>query len=119
FHIERNTTARPGMLFVSVNRRPPASPLFPYTTLFRSVSFDADTYTLDGASFTGGVALTGATLNVTTTASATGLMTQSGGVLGGRSAEHTTELQALAYRECPGLLANTIASRATLTISST
>src|SRR4030067_1358570 len=66
--------------FFLMIRRPPRSTLFPYTTLFRSIN---------GFSSAG----TGAGIHITGT-SATG-----------RSEEHTSELQSLAYLVCRLLLA--------------
>src|SRR2546423_10157702 len=63
-------------------RRPPRSTLFPYTTLFRSVVLLAREHVDDAVERLGRVV----------------------GVHGGRSEEHTSELQSLAYLVCRLLL---------------
>src|ERR1041384_8650022 len=65
------------LVFFLMIRRPPRSTLFPYTTLFRS----------DCAHRRGGAQLA-----------------QPGGRFAGRSEEHTSELQSLAYLVCRLLL---------------
>src|SRR2546423_8835814 len=68
-------------------RRPPRSTLFPYTTLFRSFAVhrqDADLHAVSLATF--------------------GLVHRSLGRSAGRSEEHTSELQSLAYLVCRLLL---------------
>src|SRR2546423_7700461 len=68
-------------------RRPPRSTLFPYTTLFRSM----DPFTLA----TGVVGLLGVTLQISQIVNS---------YIEGRSEEHTSELQSLAYLVCRLLL---------------
>src|SRR2546423_8753967 len=65
-------------------RRPPRSTLFPYTTLFRSEEHRRSALALPRASLVG-------------------LVTRLGNLVG-RSEEHTSELQSLAYLVCRLLL---------------
>src|SRR2546423_11077722 len=70
-------------------RRPPRSTLFPYTTLFRSPCREVDPLGVGP----GAPAVAG------------GLVDRGRGVVrGGRSEEHTSELQSLAYLVCRLLL---------------
>src|SRR2546425_6092021 len=73
-------------------RRPPRSPLFPYTTLFRSVISSPDTATTPGEvrAETCSPAMPHVTMLTLTPAM--------------RSEEHTSELQSLAYLVCRLLL---------------
>src|SRR2546425_4437061 len=83
--------------FFLMIRRPPRSTLFPYTTLFRSAVTESGAGTVnvtDNDSAT-------VTLSGTTTAVEGG--TTEGGTTG-RSEEHTSELQSLAYLVCRLLL---------------
>src|SRR2546425_2106196 len=71
-------------------RRPPRSTLFPYTTLFRSKAcgiFETDRYQ-----------------PIRVWACAAGFSTRRFGIRNGRSEEHTSELQSLAYLVCRLLL---------------
>src|SRR3989441_8645847 len=71
-------------------RRPPRSTLFPYTTLFRSI--DEKNGDAIGS------------LNAEKQAGANGCGSVPATGLGGRSEEHTSELQSLAYLVCRLLL---------------
>src|SRR2546425_6274080 len=78
-------------------RRPPRSTLFPYTTLFRSPVREVDEperQILDGAAHRGDLAET----------RLHGLGAPGHAVRVGRSEEHTSELQSLAYLVCRLLL---------------
>src|SRR2546425_8680296 len=78
-------------------RRPPRSTLFPYTTLFRSVSILSYQHCENRLlSSTGGAEVTGVGLEAS---EARGF--EHGGY---RSEEHTSELQSLAYLVCRLLL---------------
>src|SRR2546425_9404329 len=70
-------------------RRPPRSTLFPYTTLFRSLADTRLVRVVDLARAVGGDLLRGRA---------------AGDALRGRSEEHTSELQSLAYLVCRLLL---------------
>src|SRR3712207_8137462 len=74
-------------------RRPPRSPLFPYTTLFRSEA----TYRLAPAD-------TGSTIRVAVTASNAGGDTAAWSAHTARSEEHTSELQSPQNLVCRSLL---------------
>src|SRR2546425_9652092 len=79
-------------------RRPPRSTLFPYTTLFRSLAEDGVRAGAAGLALgvgAGGAAILGASLTY-------GLYAMA--VAAGRSEEHTSELQSLAYLVCRLLL---------------
>src|SRR3712207_9002480 len=81
-------------------RRPPRSTLFPYTTLFRSWSFDSLCFlstSPGGAGETGGQGTTGA--RSTGRRGAADLVD-----VDGRSEEHTSELQSRQYLVCRLLL---------------
>src|SRR2546425_6427181 len=77
-------------------RRPPRSTLFPYTTLFRSGNFLAESSTSPAGDTTRGP----------TTASSVSLKhsRRAGKGSAERSEEHTSELQSLAYLVCRLLL---------------
>src|SRR5258705_4751504 len=81
-------------------RRPPRSTLFPYTTLFRSVTVSDGTVNCVGTVAAGSCALT------PTTAGAKTLTATYGGdaTFNGRSEEHTSELQSLRHLVCRLLL---------------
>src|SRR2546425_5123935 len=77
-------------------RRPPRSTLFPYTTLFRSYNISSAGTVFPSIRYTGRLAT-----------DPLGLMPQDEEVSGespGRSEEHTSELQSLAYLVCRLLL---------------
>src|SRR2546425_12001327 len=78
--------------FFLMIRRPPRSTLFPYTTLFRSL-----TATYNGFVNGDGTSSLTAQATLSTTATATS-------DVGTRSEEHTSELQSLAYLVCRLLL---------------
>src|SRR2546425_4652924 len=80
-------------------RRPPRSTLFPYTTLFRSVSWA--TPMLYGLGFIGLFVMGGLTGLFL---AALGLDVHVQAQRGERSEEHTSELQSLAYLVCRLLL---------------
>src|SRR3712207_8845370 len=88
------------MLFFLMIRRPPRSTLFPYTTLFRSDRFNR---------FTRSVALTGRSAGSLASARPRGKSISRGRAglraeAGGRSEEHTSELQSRQYLVCRLLL---------------
>src|SRR3712207_8183400 len=97
------------VLFVLMIQRPPRSPLFPYTTLFRSQRSLSDlTYYLIGLRWEGtwGLAdLTNATLHDPVDREAGSLTSDF--AAGGRSDEHTSELQSRQYLVCRILLSTT------------
>src|SRR2546425_4038464 len=78
-------------------RRPPRSTLFPYTTLFRSMSHQAAAGDYDAMKKTFGFSLR--IVSFITLPAAVGLI-----ILRERSEEHTSELQSLAYIVCRLLL---------------
>src|SRR3712207_7543057 len=84
-------------------RRPPRSTLFPYTTLFRS-----DAAGGDAGAFAGAVGVPGADGGVGGDGSGRAAAGAAGGVdagpAGGRSEEHTSELQSRQYLVCRLLL---------------
>src|SRR2546425_4041360 len=87
-------------------RRPPRSTLFPYTTLFRSVGAgpgDAGLLTLRGAELLAraDVVVNDALINPDLQRLASKSVEI---IYGGRSEEHTSELQSLAYLVCRLLL---------------
>src|SRR3989441_6271605 len=86
------------IFFFLMIRRPPRSTLFPYTTLFRSTGLlnngGQQLAYANMASF--GIEPPGDSSGVTADAR--------GGTSGGRSEEHTSELQSLAYLACRLLL---------------
>src|SRR2546425_3138298 len=91
-------------------RRPPRSTLFPYTTLFRSVVVGVLVAPDDAAALVN-VALNGLEMDVDFHVLEAGILRhaqvedllRTGGGLG-RSEEHTSELQSLAYLVCRLLL---------------
>src|SRR5258707_4005520 len=74
-------------------RRPPRSTLFPYTTLFRSISHETSSPSIFGPGPLGRLALP----NQRVTSSASALASS-------RSEEHTSELQSRQYLVCRLLL---------------
>src|SRR2546425_9238004 len=99
-----------------MTRRPPRSPLFPYTPLSRPPGapaaihypplYSAVLAPLFGFLSLAGAALVGKLLNVVCAAAACGLIAwhATRTELVGRSEEHTSELQSLAYLVCRLLL---------------
>src|SRR5687767_15772801 len=91
-------------VFFFMMRRPPRSTLFPYTTLFRSAAHAAPQAAgprWAGALFALGVLLFSGSLYVLVW---TGVTTWGAVTPFGRSEEHTSELQSLAYLVCRLLL---------------
>src|SRR2546425_7120644 len=87
--------------FFLMIRRPPRSTLFPYTTLFRSL---AGKFRLDG-SYSNTILRRGqSALTVQLQLDLTGGDAITGLISDGRSEEHTSELQSLAYLVCRLLL---------------
>src|SRR2546422_5115635 len=87
-------------------RRPPRSTLFPYTTLFRSLSSNEDGFRIErcaGAGCTTFAEIATVGPNVTTYAN-TGLTTGTGYSYRVRSEEHTSELQSRLHLVCRLLL---------------
>src|SRR5205823_14158749 len=88
--------------------RPPTSPLFPYTTLFRSVSAIASA--IDVPVYILGIvaSIDNPTADERTSTAQhsplAGALTDLAAATGGRSEEHTSELQSLAYLVCRLLL---------------
>src|SRR3712207_7379383 len=93
-------------------RRPPRSTLFPYTTLFRSIMLDNTVVNVALPSIQRdlGASLSSLewTVNAYTLSFAVLLVT--GGRLGDRSEEHTSELQSRQYLVCRLLLEKKIPS---------
>src|SRR2546423_10329732 len=87
-------TVRGGLVFFLMIRRPPRSTLFPYTTLFRSQT----THPVDRDRRRGGGD------GVRLTSHGRDGVARRRRSLGGRSEEHTPELQSLAYLVCRLLL---------------
>src|SRR3712207_7452872 len=90
-------------------RRPPRSALFPYTTLFRSLSFPAPVLCLPALLVTDlhrSQLLRAATVGVAPQAHAAALLHLgvAEGPAGARSEEHTSELQSRQYLVCRLLL---------------
>src|SRR3989441_3443970 len=91
-------------------RRPPRSTLFPYTTLFRSPGGPIDQRAFGGPppQFAAGAGGRGVNLTVSYSGTRIRPRADSVGALnaaqGGRSEEHTSELQSLAYLVCRLLL---------------
>src|SRR5258705_5574843 len=86
-------------------RRPPRSTLFPYTTLFRSVSFEVhpgETFALVGESGCGKSTTGRLVLRLLEPTS--GQVWFDGRELSARSEEHTSELQSLRHLVCRLLL---------------
>src|SRR2546425_1588605 len=86
-------------------RRPPRSTLFPYTTLFRSAVIS--TNRVDAASTnvdTDDIGNAPITYNCAAVRKGGGTIPQNWFVKPGRSEEHTSELQSLAYLVCRLLL---------------
>src|SRR3712207_7223888 len=84
--------------FFLMIRRPPRSTLFPYTTLFRSLSADTKELTETDAALT-----TGGTLSIVDVDNSPTFVAQTG-TPGTRSEEHTSELQSRQYLVCRLLL---------------
>src|SRR5687767_15757018 len=86
-------------------RRPPRSTLFPYTTLFRSrgVGLDGRRHRLEGSA-AAAAAQQEPTLGGRAQAPGERAVVRRGARDGGRSEEHTSELQSLAYLVCRLLL---------------
>src|SRR2546423_8395689 len=84
-------------------RRPPRSTLFPYTTLFRSVTFGANG-SLCGTAITGGSGDSGIIFRVDLPPCIISQPDHRYHGAGSRSEEHTSELQSLAYLVCRLLL---------------
>src|SRR5687767_15777014 len=88
-------------------RRPPRSTLFPYTTLFRSLSFDVMVGAVAkeaAGDRVGGIALDAEDLPVLHRRDDLASVRAIPGASGARSEEHTSELQSLAYLVCRLLL---------------
>src|SRR5688572_31084429 len=89
-------------------RRPPRSTLFPYTTLFRSQNFEHPLLVLSGGSALNGQPLEDRVLYyVGSTRSEMNVSSGNGGrllLIGGRSEEHTSELQSQSNLVCRLLL---------------
>src|SRR5687768_18277582 len=86
-------------------RRPPRSPLFPYTTLFRSLGRDGEREAAVGARERGRIAAAAQPASPAATAAA-GLDVRPPGAdhPGDRSEEHTSELQSRLHLVCRLLL---------------
>src|SRR5437763_3360616 len=83
----------------------PRSTLFPYTTLFRSLTNTGATLSLDTANNgIGTVAITGGTITGGTVSGANGAKLTVSNATGSRSEEHTSELQSPMYLVCRLLL---------------
>src|SRR3712207_8393316 len=89
------------MFFLLMIRRPPRSTLFPYTTLFRSSS-SPSTASAGTGTITTAPGMSGAT--IPSSRCARGPNRSPGGRGGGRSEEHTSELQSRQYLVCRLLL---------------
>src|SRR3712207_8291702 len=93
-------------------RRPPRSPLFPYTTLFRSVpaAYPADDPAADLQALAGALGLVGGGVGMLTAKDVRhAVVEEDDGVqvvatVGLRSEEHTSELQSRQYLVCRLLL---------------
>src|SRR2546423_12035900 len=94
-------------------RRPPRSTLFPYTTLFRSREADLESLERRHAALTGQVAMSTVRVQISRADAPLPVATVPGFASGfgtgwhallGRSEEHTSELQSLAYLVCRLLL---------------
>src|SRR2546425_9608033 len=90
-------------------RRPPRSTLFPYTTLFRSITLMELLEGLDQQTNNALIAIASIEKNLVTSQDAPEIVvnkrdTTSSLVAGYRSEEHTSELQSLAYLVCRLLL---------------
>src|SRR3712207_8514727 len=84
-------------------RRPPRSTLFPYTTLFRSELNESITPYIRALD---GINVMDSAFHTALTSGITGVMVGPGSsnVVGGRSEEHTSELQSRQYLVCRLLL---------------
>src|SRR3712207_6865620 len=87
-------------------RRPPRSTLFPYTTLFRSLSDGSSTEVVEGDLREGDVVVTGQNVAASSSSSGARNNNQTAPGFGGapRSEEHTSELQSRQYLVCRLLL---------------
>src|SRR2546425_6702579 len=87
-------------------RRPPRSTLFPYTTLFRSIQKDilAQRVTLGMPPYEASLAAGAYIFRVIADPAKNVRTSRQGCFIGGRSEEHTSELQSLAYLVCRLLL---------------
>src|SRR3712207_8409673 len=88
-----------GLFFLMI-RRPPRSTLFPYTTLFRSLALDRGRGGGEGLVGGGG----GDDDQVDRLGPEPGPLERHAGGAGGRSEEHTSELQSRQYLVCRLLL---------------
>src|SRR3712207_7373982 len=86
-------------------RRPPRSPLFPYTTLFRSADAAAMRPTVASAVPEGASALASWCNSTTSALSKKGAASSAKRISSTRSEEHTSELQSRQYLVCRLLLA--------------
>src|SRR3712207_8815198 len=86
-------------------RRPPRATLVPYTTLFRSYTLPSASLEDDGATFS--VVVSNELGVVTSEAATLTVVPADPGGGGGRSEEHTSELQSRQYLVCRLLLEQT------------